>query len=122
MIGPPSISISSEIKPYTDGQMSLGGPAPNGGGHLLPPPPPYRPGSPSGSDLSSPYTSPAPSPGPSPLHSPLPSPGSSPCVSPLLLETPTPVSKLSYHGFAFICYLKSHFTNWQYVSSPIFDY
>ena len=64
------------------------GQAHNGSGLLLPPPPPYqRPGSPSGSDLSTPYSSPVaspvPSPGPSPLHSPISySPSHSPCSSP----------------------------------------
>ena len=55
--------------------------APNGS-HLRPPPPPYqRPGSPSGSDISTPYSSPAGSPLPS---SPLPSPNTySPNPSPI---------------------------------------
>lgn len=67
--------------------------APNGS-HLRPPPPPYqqRPGSPSGSDISTPYSSPAGSPLPS---SPLPSPNTySPNPSPIT----SPVSIRANHS------------------------
>ena len=65
--------------------------------HLRPPPPPYRPGSPSGSDLSTPYSSPVNSPVGSPVPSPLHSPSYSPTHSPISSPTPIRASSGNYY-------------------------